>query len=633
MSLLEKHPDIASLWHPTLNGDVGPEDVHHGSRTLVWWLCPDYDAAYQRAVFSQVRSGGASPYVNGRLVVAGVNDISTTHPDIAALWHPTNNQNTDLRTVFWRNKKSASWLCPATGNSYTRPVAKQVKMGGRSPYTDSSLATPLCAGQTDLKTAAPEVAALWHPTENHLLTPQDVTPGSKRVVSWLCPTYGVSYRRRVSLQVRAGATSPLMTGHIVVAGVNDLTTTHPDIAAQWHREKNTVPPTEVTHGSDVLAWWECPTTGLPFERKVGDHVRLGGTSPVGNGGNLSPHNNLAVVRPDIAALWHPTLNGDLRPEDVTVCSAVACWWLSPDNVPFRRRVDDMTRRGTAYSPVSSAQEEVSAYIESLGFDIIRNDRSVIAPLELDIVIIGKGVAIEFNGTYWHTEAQGKGRGYHKNKRDLCADKGVTLIQVWSDDWEDKPDVVRTMIAHKLGLNAKPRIYARKCLARGISHGESAVFCDANHILGRANGSAHIGLFTADGVLVAVSVWRRDGDRLLLVRYCTSRVVVGGMGKLLAKGISYARELGLRQIVTFADHEVSDGALYEKLGFTAEATIPPDYSYLVGGRRTHKFRYRKERFRTDPKLTYVDGATEKQLARMNGLERVWDSGKTRYVLDL
>jgi hypothetical protein len=33
----------------------------------------------------------------------------------------------------------------------------------------------------------PEIAALWHPTENGALTPNDLLPGSAQEVAWLCP--------------------------------------------------------------------------------------------------------------------------------------------------------------------------------------------------------------------------------------------------------------------------------------------------------------------------------------------------------------------------------------------------------------------------------------------------------------
>lgn len=89
--------------------------------------------------------------------------------------------------------------------------------------------------------------------------------------------------------------------------------------------------------------------------------------------------------------------------------------------------------------------------------------------------------------------------------------------------------------------------------------------------------------------------------------------------------------GLGGVYTFSDHCVSDGGLYEQNGFVVDKVLPPDYMYVVGNRREHKFRYRLKRFREDPNLVYQDGISERELAKLNGLRRVWDAGKTRWLL--
>ena len=46
--------------------------------------------------------GLGCPYCSGRKVLAGYNDLATTHPDIAAMWHPCMNKRlkpTGVQTV------------------------------------------------------------------------------------------------------------------------------------------------------------------------------------------------------------------------------------------------------------------------------------------------------------------------------------------------------------------------------------------------------------------------------------------------------------------------------------------------------------------------------------------------------
>lgn len=78
-------------------------------------------------------------------------------------------------------------------------------------------------------------------------------------------------------------------------------------------------------------------------------------------------------------------------------------------------------------------------------------------------------------------------------------------------------------------------------------------------------SSENGTTIKTGVFVAMSVWKKDGDNLYLDRYATSCIVPGGMGKLLKAGQEWGRINNCAQIVTFADLEVSDGSLYERLG--------------------------------------------------------------------
>ena len=284
---------------------------------------------------------------------------------------------------------------------------------------------------------------------------------------------------------------------------------------------------------------------------------------------------------------------------------------------------------------SSGENELRGAVEALvGEDkVVARSRSIIPPCELDIYVPDKNIAIEYNGLYWHTESAGRDRNYHYNKWKECREQGIQLIMIWEDEWRDNRELVEKMLSHKLGVSNEQKVFARKTRIVQVESSVVREFCDTNHIQGSANGSVYFGLKDDSGELVAVSVWRKNRNTLYLERYCTSTTVVGGMGKLLKAGKTWARNNDCYRIVTFADHQVSDGNLYEKLGFVAEKEIKPDYKYVVGGKRKHKFGYRLKRFQNDPELLYREGYTETQLAQLNGLERVWDCGKTRYVIGL
>ena len=142
------------------------------------------------------------------------------------------------------------------------------------------------------------------------------------------------------------------------------------------------------------------------------------------------------------------------------------------------------------------------------------------------------MAIEFNGLYWHTENQGKDKRYHYNKWKQCKDKGIQLITVWEDEWRDKRDIVKSMLAHKLGVSQDKRVYARKTTLAPLSSPQTRSFLDSYHIQGFARSTAYFGLYDSSNTLVAVSSWRKNKNTLYLDRYATSCVVAVGMPPLV-----------------------------------------------------------------------------------------------------
>ena len=88
------YPKIAREWNKERNGDLKPTDVIANSNKRVWWKCKE-GHEWSGLIANRARKGKADPgcpYCSGRKVLAGYNDLATTHPDIAAMWHPRMNK-------------------------------------------------------------------------------------------------------------------------------------------------------------------------------------------------------------------------------------------------------------------------------------------------------------------------------------------------------------------------------------------------------------------------------------------------------------------------------------------------------------------------------------------------------------
>ena len=93
---------------------------------------------------------------------------------------------------------------------------------------------------------------------------------------------------------------------------------YPNLCEQIHPTKNgDFNPVNYTYGSGKKVWWKCPEgDDHEWVTRIDDRAR-GRGCPFCSGRRVSVTNNLLVSDPKIANEWHPTKNGDLRPEDVT----------------------------------------------------------------------------------------------------------------------------------------------------------------------------------------------------------------------------------------------------------------------------------------------------------------------------
>lgn len=483
----------------------------------------------------------------------------------------------------------------------------------------------------------PVLALQWHPTLN-AAAPDSVSPGTDAHAWWVCPLDARHvWKSSVKSRALGGVGCAVCANKLIVAGVNDLASLHPSLAAEWH-SRNPLGPDEVGEGSNKEYWWQCPSdSSHEWKARVKNRAKMGVGCPFcANRRVLPEKNSFSAAHPHLVSEWDFERN-DKRPDEVSPSSGYRAWWrCAAKGHSWEAYVYNRSLGGNdcpkcqADSYVSRFEKEVADFVEgALGAgSVVRSDRAALGGAELDIFVPSLNIAIEAQGVFWHSEAGGKPRGAHREKYERARDAGIRLIQVWEDDWLSRRRTVEMMLLTKLGVSTAPRVNARDTVASVITRAEASVFLAEHHIQGFAGGSHYLGL-RHDGDIVAVMVLQQSGKSgvLKLNRYATSALVRGGQSKL----IRYAerRVPGWDSMVTFADLEVSDGCLYERTGWVKEAELAPDYMYLWKRRRHHKFGFRLSRFRSDPALIFEEGRSERELAAMNHISRVWDSGKVRY----
>ena len=251
-----------------------------------------------------------------------------------------------------------------------------------------------------------------------------------------------------------------------------------------------------------------------------------------------------------------------------------------------------------------------------------NTRQVIKPLELDIYIPSKHLAIEVNGVYWHSDLNGKDKNYHLNKTLECEKQGIQLLQFWDIEIENQWNIIQSMILSKLEIY-QTRIGARKCKVIQVPNMIEKCFLNENHLQGYRPSSICLGLEYQDELVSIMSFSKprfSNKSNWELLRFCNkiNTQVIGGASKLFEK-----RPKG--SIISYSDKRYSNGDLYTRLKMVKQKSSAPSYYYMKNYQSLeNRMKYQKHKLYEKLELHNPE-LTEWENMMNNGYDRIWDCG--------
>jgi len=280
--------------------------------------------------------------------------------------------------------------------------------------------------------------------------------------------------------------------------------------------------------------------------------------------------------------------------------------------------------------ISKPELEVRDFIISCGIkDAIFNDRKLIHPKELDIYIPSKNFAIEFNGLYFHTIDK-VGKKHHLSKTEECKKNNVKLFHIFSDEWINRPNIIKSMIKHRLNISEK-NIYARKCEIRFLNDNKTQKdFFYKTHISGGTNSKIAWGLFYEDELICCLSakkpIQKKYYNTIEISRFSCAldTNIVGGFSKLFKQLKKWCIENNKKHVLTYADRRFGEGNVYLKNGFTFKNKSSLDYWYVKQGEEKRYFRF---------KFRAQFGKSEKRVALENGMIAICGCGNNIYIYDI
>ena len=282
-------------------------------------------------------------------------------------------------------------------------------------------------------------------------------------------------------------------------------------------------------------------------------------------------------------------------------------------------------------------------------NIVRNDRTVIAPMKLDLYLPEHNLAIDCNPTITHSSSAPRPsidgivpKNYHQMKSRKARDVGINLFHIFGYEWSNYKEIVESMIRNRLGKNTH-KLYARDLEIEEVSFDESNSFLLDNHILGQTSARLRYGLYDGDE-LVSLMCFTKprytmgyhkeySENTWELSRFCSllNTNVLGGASKLFKHFLDVTKP---DLVISFSSLSDTTGSVYEILGFKQEAEVDPGYVWVdvktdVAYNRASCQKRLLPKLLDEPDLD-IENQTEDEIMESHGFVKVYNSGLIRWV---
>ena len=362
--------------------------------------------------------------------------MATTNPELAKQVSP--NSEIKATEVTAGSEKKLLWKC-CNGHEWEAKVNDRYR-GNGCPYCSGRRAI---VGVNDLATINPKLAKEVSPNSKTKAT--EVAAGSGKRLLWMC-VKGHEWEAKVNDRYR-GNGCPYCSGRRAIVGVNDLATINPKLAKEVSPNSK-IKSTEITAFSNRKILWRC-RNGHEWEAKINNRSRGNGCPYCSNNKILIGFNDLATTNLQLSKEVSP--NSKIKANGVMAFSSKKILWICSKGHEWGATVSNRSNgRGCPRCSGSKMEENLAQLVKTLlpvNATIIRNDRQLIKPYELDILIPSLNLAFEFNGDYWHSDKMIRERNPHFKtskqfddfKKQECEKQGVKLFFVKEKQWVNNYD--------------------------------------------------------------------------------------------------------------------------------------------------------------------------------------------------
>ena len=382
------NPTLAEEWNYEKNNTLSPECFSANSKEKVWWRCTN--GHEWQATIANRNYGNGCPYCSGRFAIKGNNDLQTINPSLAEEWNYEKNNGltpADVlpysnKKVWWKCNKGHEWQAPICNRNSGRacPICTSERNTSFPEYTilyylkkyglDAIHSYKGNGYELDIYIPAKKIAIeydgyYWHKNK----TKKDLEKNKK------CQKDGIKlYRIREELpllndssinyivqknQKNLSEILKKIFGELIISNVdidierdsldienlrqyiekeNSLLISNPEIAKEWHYEKNgNLKPEYFSSNSGKKVWWICQK-GHEWQATIDNRNNKRGCPYCSGKKVLKGYNDLQTINPTLAEEWNYEKNNDLSPEHFTVNSHEKVWWKCQRGHEWQTRI-------------------------------------------------------------------------------------------------------------------------------------------------------------------------------------------------------------------------------------------------------------------------------------------------------
>lgn len=375
-------------------------------------------------------------------------------------------------------------------------------------------------------------------------------------------------------------------------------------------------PASLGRSSAKFIWCTCRYCGNPHRIRKGFFTKAGSAC----------HKECRIKEQSI--LGSPFENPEVREKSKITNKERYGFEIASKNDSIRNKISESKTQNNTSLFKKSIQEAICSdpYINNVKWETNY----------LDIYFPDHKFAISINESKNSSElvlSQYEAKKLQITKTKKCEQLGIRVLHIFEHSWEDRKDQYKSFIRNILNNNSR-KIYARKCI---INNNFNDWFIQDNHLQGFGGLTVKFFNLEHEGeAVMSLTLGRhprhtKNEKTIVLNRLCSksSVTVAGGASRLFRAAYDWAKSEGYTKIISWSDNSWTNGDIYPTLGFELDTEYGPDYFYWDMKNNCYRSKQSKKKSNTG----CPDGMTEREWCLNNGLYRIWDCGKKRWIADI